>query len=295
MANIKKGARAYYGDTDYKRDGTIEAYNKIDSIPTPTAEDGGKFLKVDEGGQFEFGNIPNELPTYSSADAGKFLGVDAQGQLGFFEQPGGDAGGDITWERELVDEWDFTESLVSKNYNKSFVIEGADITRTSDGIVFGTNSTEQTVYSSDFHDLPVTDWSKIDIELEVEAVASTQSMRALFSVWSSPKSAYSLGLQFAGLADGFKWINTTYVTPPENFTNIASAARKLCLNLESGRLYTHGILITGNFTFASLFADAMADTDHNKFYIGTNAGWVGNPNGYKFKKLRIYKHITQGG
>lgn len=236
----------------------------------------------------------SELPAYSIADEGKFLGVDAQGHLGFFEQPGGDAGGDITWARELVDEWDFTESLVSKNYNKSFVIDGADISRTSDGIVFGTNSTEQTVYSTDLHELPITDWSKIDIEIEIDALASTQSMRALFSVWSSVKSAYSLGLDFEGLAVGFKWISSTFVTPPENFTNIRSAARKLCLNLESGNLYTHGILITGNFTFGSLFADAMADTDHDRFYLGTNAGWLGNPNGYKFKKLRIYKHITQG-
>lgn len=243
---------------------------------------------------FNIEGINTELPAYSSADNGKFLGVDAQGQLGFFEQPGGDAGGDITWERELVDEWDFTESLVSKNYNKSFVIDGADITRTSDGIVFGTNSTQQTVYSSDFHDLPVTDWSKIDIELEIDAIASTQSMRALFSVWSSVKSAYSLGLDFEGLAVGFKWISSTFVTPPENFTNIRSAARNLCLNLETGNLYTHGILITGNFTFGGLFADAMADSDHNKFYLGTTASWLGNPNAYKFKKLRIYKHTTQG-
>lgn len=268
MAEIKRGARAYYADTDYRRDGTIEAYSKIDNMPV--------------------------IPTPTAEDAGKFLGVDDEGNLGFFEQPGGDAGGDITWERELVDEWDFTESLTSKNYNKSFVIEGADISRTSDGIVFGTNSPEQTVYSSDFHDLPIRDWTKIDIELEVEAVASTQSMRALFSVWSSPKNAYSLGLDFLGLADGFKWINTTYVTPSENFTNIRSAARQLCLNLETGNLYTHGILITGNFTFGGLFADAMANTDHNRFYLGTGAGWQGNPNGYKFKKLRIYKHITQG-
>ena len=34
MTNIKKGARAYYADTDYRRDGTIEVYNKIDSIET---------------------------------------------------------------------------------------------------------------------------------------------------------------------------------------------------------------------------------------------------------------------
>lgn len=200
---------------------------------------------------------------------------------------------DITWDRELVDEWDFTESLISKIYEKSFIISGANISRTSEGIVFNTNSTDQTVYSEDFHELPVSDWSKIDIELEIYAPGSTQSMRALFSVWSSPKNTYSLGLQFAGLADGFKWINTTYVTPPANFTNIESAARELCLNLENGNLYTHGIFISGNFTFGGLFADAMADTDHNRFYLGTNAGWVGNPSGYKFKTLRIYKHVTE--
>lgn len=55
MANIKKGARAYYADTDYRRDGTIEAYNKIDgmpAIPTPTAEDVGKVVKVNDSGDY---------------------------------------------------------------------------------------------------------------------------------------------------------------------------------------------------------------------------------------------------
>jgi len=205
--------------------------------------------------------------------------------------PVGDPG-DITWDRELVDEWDFTESLTSKTYNKSFTIVGADISRTSDGIVFNTNSADQTVYSEDFHELPITDWSKIDIEIEAEAYASTQSSRAFFSFWASPKSAYSCGLDFMGLADGFKWIYTTFVTPSNNFTNVVSAARNICVNLETGTLYTNKILISNGFSFGGYFADAMADPDHNRFYIGTNAGWLGNPSGYKFKKLRVFKHIT---
>lgn len=32
MADIKRGARAYYADTDYRRDGMIEAYGKIDDL-----------------------------------------------------------------------------------------------------------------------------------------------------------------------------------------------------------------------------------------------------------------------
>ena len=61
MANIKKGARAYYGDTDYKRDGTIEAYSKIDNmpvIPTPAAGDTGKVPKVNARGEYEL-DSPN--------------------------------------------------------------------------------------------------------------------------------------------------------------------------------------------------------------------------------------------
>ena len=53
MVNIKKGARAYYADTDYRRDGTIEAYDKIGSmpvIPAPAAEDLGKVIKVGSNG-----------------------------------------------------------------------------------------------------------------------------------------------------------------------------------------------------------------------------------------------------
>lgn len=199
---------------------------------------------------------------------------------------------DITWSRELVDEWDFTESLTSKVYEKSFVIDGADISRSSEGIVFNTNSTDQTVYSEDFHELPISDWSKIDIEIEAEAYASTQGARAFYSFWASPKSAYSCGLQFMGLADGFKWIYTTYVTPANNFTNVVSAARNLCVNLETGTLYANRILISNGFSFGSHLADAMSDATNNRFYIGTNASWVGNPYGYKFKALRIYRHLS---
>lgn len=55
MSNIKKGARAYYADTDYKRDGMTEAYGKIDSlptIPTPEESDAGKVIKVNESGVY---------------------------------------------------------------------------------------------------------------------------------------------------------------------------------------------------------------------------------------------------
>lgn len=55
MANIKKGARAYYADTDYRRDGTIEAYGKIDdlpAIPTPEDSDVGKVIKVNDSGVY---------------------------------------------------------------------------------------------------------------------------------------------------------------------------------------------------------------------------------------------------
>lgn len=55
MANIKKGARAYYADTDYKRDGMTEAYGKIDSlpaIPTPEESDAGKVIKVNDSGVY---------------------------------------------------------------------------------------------------------------------------------------------------------------------------------------------------------------------------------------------------
>ena len=55
MANIKRGARAYYADTDYKRDGMNEAYGKIDSlptIPTPEESDAGKVIKVNDSGDY---------------------------------------------------------------------------------------------------------------------------------------------------------------------------------------------------------------------------------------------------
>ena len=110
MANIKRGARAYYADTDYRRDGMNEAYSKIDSmpsIPTPTAEDVGKVVKVGGTGAYELGSV-EALPAVTSADSGKVLTVNENGEwvaapfspgaevspLNYFQLPRGN--GDIT-------------------------------------------------------------------------------------------------------------------------------------------------------------------------------------------------------
>ncbi len=81
MSNIKKGARAYYADTDYKRDGTIEAYGKIDSmpaIPTPEESDAGKIIKVNNEGEYSLSDDAGTvLPTPTSSDIGKFVTVDS--------------------------------------------------------------------------------------------------------------------------------------------------------------------------------------------------------------------------
>ena len=53
--SIKKGARAYYADTDYKRDGTEAMANAIDAmptIPTPEESDAGKVIKVASDGTY---------------------------------------------------------------------------------------------------------------------------------------------------------------------------------------------------------------------------------------------------
>lgn len=77
MANIKRGARAYYADTDYRRDGTIEAYTKIDGIPTPAAGDVGKVIKVGSDG-YELAE-DKTLPDVTSADVRKVLQVSNTG------------------------------------------------------------------------------------------------------------------------------------------------------------------------------------------------------------------------
>lgn len=74
---IKKGARSYYGDTSYRRDGIdglVGEVNNLPTIPTPTEEDNGKVIKVDSEGEYILGS-DESLPEVSSADNGKVLMV----------------------------------------------------------------------------------------------------------------------------------------------------------------------------------------------------------------------------
>lgn len=93
MANIKKGARAYYADTDYRRDGMNEAYSKIDSmpaIPTPEVSDVGKVIKVNNEGEYGLA-IDESLPVVTSSDEGKVLTVDSNGNWVAANFSGGNA------------------------------------------------------------------------------------------------------------------------------------------------------------------------------------------------------------
>ena len=79
--DIKKGARAYYADTDYKRDGTSEIIAKIDSmpaIPTPEESDAGKVIKVNDNGDYSLApDSGTVLPVPTSEDVGKVVKVDS--------------------------------------------------------------------------------------------------------------------------------------------------------------------------------------------------------------------------
>ena len=57
-------------------------------IPTPTAEDAGKVLMVDENGKWVLAAIPSQLPDVTDADEGKVLTVSAEGEWEAADLPG---------------------------------------------------------------------------------------------------------------------------------------------------------------------------------------------------------------
>lgn len=56
-------------------------------IPTPTIEDAGKVLMVDNEGKWVLSSIPSQLPSVDAEDEGKVLMVDSSGEWGASELP----------------------------------------------------------------------------------------------------------------------------------------------------------------------------------------------------------------
>ena len=71
MTSIKRGARSYYSDTDYRRDGIIgliDNANNTLSIPVPTEEDAGKVLSVSSEGDYILNNVSGSGVRYIEID-----------------------------------------------------------------------------------------------------------------------------------------------------------------------------------------------------------------------------------
>ena len=56
-------------------------------IPTPTIDDAGKVLMVDNEGKWTLATIPSQLPAVSGEDEGKVLTVDSNGDWGAADLP----------------------------------------------------------------------------------------------------------------------------------------------------------------------------------------------------------------
>lgn len=56
-------------------------------FPTPTSEDAGKVLMVDEEGKWKLAAIPSQLPSVTSSDEGKVLTVGSDGEWGAEDLP----------------------------------------------------------------------------------------------------------------------------------------------------------------------------------------------------------------
>lgn len=89
---INKIPKNYYSDTNIRRDKIneiIDEVNDIASIPSPSAEDAGKIVKVSEEGEYELADDAGTvLPTPAVADAGKVVKVSDEGSYELADDEG---------------------------------------------------------------------------------------------------------------------------------------------------------------------------------------------------------------
>ena len=89
---INKIPKNYYSDTNIRRDKIneiIDEVNDIASIPSPSAADAGKVVKVSDEGEYELADDAGTvLPTPTIADSGKVIKVSDEGSYELADDEG---------------------------------------------------------------------------------------------------------------------------------------------------------------------------------------------------------------
>lgn len=199
-----------------------------------------------------------------------------------FEIAPSDTWGDITWNKELVEAWDFTKSLEGSEGDSFIITAGAS--RTDAGIVF--DGTAPTV-SCDLKNL-ISDWLEIGIHMECE-----------YDNWSSGTVTQ---LSFFG-CDGalFEMYNSApynQVFPRDFYTptiNQKMIFRDIYLDSYNG-LYSFNRYMAGSGSTTSLFTKfntQIRDSD-KLFLLGGYNNYGTPPEGFTITKLEFYRRISGG-
>lgn len=222
-------------------------------------------------------NIANAIRNKNGSSDLYTVGQMAQAIL---DIPTGDGDGDITWERELIEKWDFTKSLEGSAGDTFILTAGAS--RTSEGIVF--NGSAPTVDCN--LKSTVDDWLKVGVAFECDGIENlgTNSQLSFFGCEGGLFEMYN---------------NSPYnqVFPRDYYNPSVSQRlefRNFYLDPNYGFYSFNRYLATSSSIpeLFKVFNDNIRD-GNNKFLIGGYNNYGTPPNGFVVKSLAIYRNIEK--
>lgn len=193
---------------------------------------------------------------------------------------------DVTWNRTLVNEWDFTTSLNSKTGNSPFVIESG-ATRDENGITLSNNSAR---VKMDLSTLGISDFTKVDIELDLDwsIFEREGTTREVFAVYNDSWSNYSAGLMLYDQT----WMS--FLDQRRNNTPLYGGLRlfdKLLIKLEHNKTSYYGMdLYVNEIATTDAFGDFINTylATEPYFYLGSGYSDYGIIK-LRIKGMRIYE------
>lgn len=207
-----------------------------------------------------------------------------------FYSPNPDTG-DVTWERELIDEWDFTQSLTSKIKSIPFTITSGATYISNTGIKI--DSTNSSV-SMDLILLDFTNWNECDIELIMDFtdIPNVQETQQFFTIYNSDWSNYSCG-PLRQNKNLYCFLDNRKSMSPE-YTGTHLFDKNFMVKMETGTTSIYGsnylIAKTTSVDLSAKFAERTTAGTNTLFYLGSGY------NGYSFygaiyKGLKFYHRI----